>query len=768
MIKEIVRHNTMKFLVDLWIVILALFIGFNIVSASGGAWQLVGSQGFSPELSNHENVVSWRAIRFDSKDTPYVAFVNYTAVGGASIANKASVMKYDGSSWISVGPTDGFSPGGADFVSLAFDSNDTPHVAFIDHTNGERASVMKFDASSKSWANIGNSGFTAYGVQWTSLAFDSNDTPYVAFQDQYNGNGASVMKYDTSSSTWVSIGNANFSNTDVVYTSLAIDSNDVPYVAFREGFASGYKISVMKYDASSSSWVDVGNRKFSASSTAFLSFDLDPSGTPYVAFQDWSQGGRVTVMQYDASSSSWVNVGNTGFSDGEANFVSLVISSRNIPYVIFDGSTDNRKYGANVMKFDGIKWVKVGKKDFSPGPVDGTSIAVNSKGTIYASFADATKKFKMTVMKYVENWNYAGDVNAISNNGDITSMVSDSHGVKYLAYSDEALNHAATVLQYDENKDTWSVVGAPGLTPGRADDVSLAVDKNDNLYIAFLDDTNRSYYNSSKATVMKFNGTSWNFVGTPGFSMQGVGFVQMVTDNNNTPYVTYIDESISDYVTVMKYNGIRWVNVGGVGLSKTPAGYPSLAFDALNTPYVAFKNMTTDKATVMKYNGTRWVTVGAPNFSLGGVENVSLAMNSNNVPYVSFTDWAKGGRASVMKWTGTLWAPVGQLGFTRVDSNSALVTSLVVHNNVPYVSISYHPEDPNGGTEVMLFNGKNWVTIGNSSFSTWTPEPVWVRDQWVQAGLTWYTDLVVDRWGVPYVSFVEWTDEQKVKVMKFD
>src|SRR3989344_4852950 len=494
MIKEIVRHNTMKFLVDLWIVILALFIGFNIVSASGGAWQLVGSQGFSPELSNHENVVSWRAIRFDSKDTPYVAFVNYTAVGGASIANKASVMKYDGSSWISVGPTDGFSPGGADFVSLAFDSNDTPHVAFIDHTNGERASVMKFDASSKSWANIGNSGFTAYGVQWTSLAFDSNDTPYVAFQDQYNGNGASVMKYDTSSSTWV----------------------------------------------------DVGNRKFSASSTAFLSFDLDPSGTPYVAFQDWSQGGRVTVMQYDASSSSWVNVGNTGFSDGEANFVSLVISSRNIPYVIFDGSTDNRKYGANVMKFDGIKWVKVGKKDFSPGPVDGTSIAVNSKGTIYASFADATKKFKMTVMKYVENWNYAGDVNAISNNGDITSMVSDSHGVKYLAYSDEALNHAATVLQYDENKDTWSVVGAPGLTPGRADDVSLAVDKNDNLYIAFLDDTNRSYYNSSKATVMKFNGTSWNFVGTPGFSMQGVGFVQMVTDNNNTPYVTYIDESISD------------------------------------------------------------------------------------------------------------------------------------------------------------------------------------------------------------------------------
>src|SRR3989344_4992563 len=274
MIKEIVRHNTMKFLVDLWIVILALFIGFNIVSASGGAWQLVGSQGFSPELSNHENVVSWRAIRFDSKDTPYVAFVNYTAVGGASIANKASVMKYDGSSWISVGPTDGFSPGGADFVSLAFDSNDTPHVAFIDHTNGERASVMKYDASS---------------------------------------------------STWVSIGNANFSNTDVVYTSLAIDSNDVPYVAFREGFASGYKISVMKYDASSSSWVDVGNRKFSASSTAFLSFDLDPSGTPYVAFQDWSQGGRVTVMQYDASSSSWVNVGNTGFSDGEANFVSLVI-----------------------------------------------------------------------------------------------------------------------------------------------------------------------------------------------------------------------------------------------------------------------------------------------------------------------------------------------------------------------------------------------------------------------------------------------------------
>jgi len=44
---------------------------------------------------------------------------------------KASVMKFDGSLWVQVG-TPGFSAGQADFTSLAFNSSGTPYVAYQD------------------------------------------------------------------------------------------------------------------------------------------------------------------------------------------------------------------------------------------------------------------------------------------------------------------------------------------------------------------------------------------------------------------------------------------------------------------------------------------------------------------------------------------------------------------------------------------------------------------------------------------------------------
>jgi len=48
-------------------------------------------------------------------------------------------------SWQNVGVAD-FSPSEADFTSMAIDSNGTPYIAFMDYSNDEQATVMKYDA----------------------------------------------------------------------------------------------------------------------------------------------------------------------------------------------------------------------------------------------------------------------------------------------------------------------------------------------------------------------------------------------------------------------------------------------------------------------------------------------------------------------------------------------------------------------------------------------------------------------------------------------
>ena len=46
--------------------------------------------------------------------------------------------------------------------------------------NSDKATVMKYNGSS--WVNVGSRGFSAGGAQYISIAIDSSDTPYVLYQ----------------------------------------------------------------------------------------------------------------------------------------------------------------------------------------------------------------------------------------------------------------------------------------------------------------------------------------------------------------------------------------------------------------------------------------------------------------------------------------------------------------------------------------------------------------------------------------------------------
>ena len=91
---------------------------------------------------------------------------------------------------------------------------------------------MKFDGSS--WVSVGNAGFSAGAASSVDLVFGGNGTPYVAYADDDNGNKATVVKYEGSS--WVSVGNTGFSSGTVTFLSIALDGSGTPYVAYRNNF----------------------------------------------------------------------------------------------------------------------------------------------------------------------------------------------------------------------------------------------------------------------------------------------------------------------------------------------------------------------------------------------------------------------------------------------------------------------------------------------------------------------------------------------------
>ncbi|MBP6912705.1 MAG: hypothetical protein KBB86_02090 [Candidatus Pacebacteria bacterium] len=830
MLKEIVNHNKIKFLANLWMVVLTIFVGAKIAHGAFG-WQGVGNSNFSG------SVAQFISIDLDSKDVPYVAFQDWANsakatvmkydsssskwvnVGSAGFSagkidntsfvidssdvphvayvdyannHMATVMKYDGSGWVSVGNT-GFSPGRVSYTSLAIDSNNVPYVAFQDWANSAKATVMKYDSSSSKWVNVGSAGFSSSSVTQTSLATDSSGVPYIAFEDGANNRKATVMKYDSSSSKWVSVGSAGFSpGGQVLDLSFAIDGNDVPYVAFREEpfSATSYKITVMKYDGSK--WIMVGGGSFSNGGAQDISLKIDSNNVPYVVFQDIAAGTKATVMKYDSSSSKWVSVGSAGFSNDSVYFVDIALDSHDKVYVAF---RDNSTYGINVMNY----LVASSKKEITKltiginvANIDQTSnnitievscrtditklapvLAISDKATVnprsgnsldftnpqkYTVTAEdgSTRVYTATVNVLPCSWKPAGNNGSTTGNNEIVSIVSDFNNTKYVAFGDNDENDKATVIKYD-GLNSWSRVGRAGFTPDRADWVSLAANTYGTPYVAYSDYSRKDANNVGKASVMRYLGgtAGWVNIGNAGFSSYGAEYTRLALDKKDVPYVAFIDNNpkLNSPITVMKYEGSisKWVPVGVPGFSNGTAWYPYITFDNLNTPYVSYRDQATGKAVVMKFDGRRWVNVGPVGFTTSSVDNPQIKFDSNNNLYISFQDWSQGGKVTVMKYDGiAAWTAIGTPGFSKEESYG---TSLFIYKNELYVSFSYiaaYSGKIEDGVTVMKYDSsrKTWNEVGTNPIS-------------VPAS---YTNMLVDQLGVPYVV----APGDPLVVMKFD
>ncbi len=343
-------------------------------------WNLVGSAGFSLDTAYNTS------IAINSSGTPYVVYQD------AGFSNKATVMKFNGSSWVNVGSA-GFSAGGAENTSIAIDGSGTPYVVYSDGSVGNAATVMKFNGSS--WVNVGSPGFSAGGANFTSIAIDGSGTPYVVYEDGIYSGRATVKKFNGSS--WVHVGSPGFSAGASLYTSIAIDGSGTPYVVYVDG-SVGNAATVMKFNGSS--WVNVGSVGFSYYATLFTSIAIDGSGTPYVVYPNGGDDEKASVMKYnDTSWGGGIPIGGSCcFSAGVAHYTSIAIDGSGTPYVVYEDGYPNGP--ATVMKFNGSSWVNVGSPGFSAGEADYTSIAIDGSGTPYVVYVDGSVGNAATVMKF--------------------------------------------------------------------------------------------------------------------------------------------------------------------------------------------------------------------------------------------------------------------------------------------------------------------------------------------------------------------------------
>jgi hypothetical protein len=331
----------------------------------------------------------------------------------------------------------GFSASDADYSVTALDANNMPYVAFADGANSNKATVMKFNGTS--WVTVGTAGFSASSNVYNfSIVFDASNMPYVAY---VGGDNLIEVKHFNGTS-WTNVGTSGLAN-QAEGLSFALDASGTPYVAYVD-YGANYKTTVRKLVANA--WVLVGNAGFTAGESYDTSFAIDEQGTPYVVYRDESNDGKATAMKFNGS--AWVSVGpSSGFSPDVAFYTSLSIDRAGTPYATFvDFYTDQPV----VMKFNGSEWVMVGTPGFASGVLYSSSIALDGSGTPFIVYQDFDNNDKVTVKRFNgTSWTTVGESGFSMGAGTFTSLDVDASGTPYVGFIDAALGNKVTVMKFN-------------------------------------------------------------------------------------------------------------------------------------------------------------------------------------------------------------------------------------------------------------------------------------------------------------------------------
>jgi hypothetical protein len=263
------------------------------------SWQNVPdftSIGGSVASDTYRNTIGFT---FNSNNQPIVAY-------SRASDKQLTVLNFDGNNWNPIGDLT-FLTIDISQIDIEIVSDGSIFIAFTDN-NYQQLSLIKFNGASWNYVAQNISDDKALGID---LAKDSNDNIYIAFKDNFNGNKATVKKYDFSNENLITIGSEGFTSTTV--EDLKITTNPItnePFVIFN----FDDKAYVHKYD--NSSWSQVGGDIFSTLSDTYVrsiyntDIEFSSNGELYACTSEslYIEGvDYSTAVCYEFENNSWLS-----------------------------------------------------------------------------------------------------------------------------------------------------------------------------------------------------------------------------------------------------------------------------------------------------------------------------------------------------------------------------------------------------------------------------------------------------------------------------
>lgn len=381
------------------------------------------------------------------------------------------------------------------------------------------------------------------------------------------GSALSTSFSFTTADDWVELGSfvQADSGNDANTPSIALDADGHLVVAFRSGEASGYLISVRRWNGST--WESIGAPFNSGSSDSASHPDLalDGSGNPAIAFSEYNTADKYNVFVRYWDGTSWMPYGSGNALDltlaDSATGATISLDDNGSPSVFFSelstisGITANRVHRAGYSSGLG-GWFTVATPDNYDADRDAiTPVSrMTRAGKLILSWVETTPNGRVIYVKNTGTDSFYGSPAEIyESTGDYIphlSMQLDSNDNPVIVWREHP-NSTGIFAKYWDGS-SWKNYGGNDLVDANGFMVALALDSQDRPCIATLV--------SGHLIVKHWNGSSWkSYADEINIDpSQDVYSFDMVLDANDNPIVVWSeDDGSGGYVLHAKaYNGI--------------------------------------------------------------------------------------------------------------------------------------------------------------------------------------------------------------------
>ena len=492
------------------------------------------------------------------------------------------------------------------FVSLALDDQDLPHISYFDF-GGSRSLKYAWNDGVGWHSEI----VDVYAGAYTSIALDLAGHPHISYFDE----DSRALKYARNDSTGWQVETVDNAGYVGEYTSLALDAAGHPHISYRDVSADGLKYA----------WHDGSDWHIESVPTGsdgnvgwYTSLALDVEGRPHIIHLDhFDYIDDNYLSQYgDDLLYTWRDETNwhSEILDSEGNvgaFNSLALDQDDRPHI---GFYDTRNYDLKYAWYSGSDW-RIETVD--DAIVSSLCLALDVGGRPHISYRSRDR------LKYAWHDGAEWQIEIVDNDislGGSNSLALDQAGRPHISYA------AQDNLKYAWHDGAiWHVETVDGSTQvGEYN--SLALDVEGRPHISYFD------WEHWDLKYAWHDGVAWHTVLVDGFPDETVGqFTSLALDGESRPHISYRGTSGEDLLKYAWHDGTTW-QIETV-LTGSGAGNTSLTLDEKGRPHISC--FLGNSPTYVWYDGAQWRTRVIERNQYGGMYT-SLALDSSGPPNISY------------------------------------------------------------------------------------------------------------------------------------